>query len=228
MPLSPPPTHRTQHTTHALVSTPPTYGSAHHPLMSHANAHAARGSLQVSAHVVGAWAIYVARYGAAAFKATLDGIQPGLFGQIMRAIWAEHAGYTQGGARKTVSISTTKLLTETDLIADAATFGRQVGRLARALALADAAVERAPTPPLAATFATHRTALAAAHAAAARDNATIYFEAVPEAAALPACRRAKERMVRAVPPPELASPRATDEGAPAWASPLRGLWGSPA
>ena len=65
---------------------------------------------KVAPHVVGAWAIFVARYGAAAFKDSLNAVQAGLYNQIMRAIWAEHAGYTQGTARKTVCISTTKLL----------------------------------------------------------------------------------------------------------------------
>lgn len=98
---------------------------------------------KVASSVVGVWAIFVARYGAAAFEGQLNSIQPGLFAQIMRAIWAEHAGYTQGSSRKTVCISTTKLLGETDLLSDAATFGNVLQGLLMML-LADQGVAATP------------------------------------------------------------------------------------
>jgi len=63
--------------------------------------------------------------------------------QIMRAIWAEHAGFTQNTARKTVCISTLKLLTETELIQDQAAFGTVLQALIT-MVLADQGMAAAP------------------------------------------------------------------------------------
>jgi len=98
---------------------------------------------KVSVHVISTWAIFIARYGTAAFKGQLESIQPGLYLQIMRAIWAEHAGFTQNTARKTVCISTLKLLTETELIQDQAAFGTVLQALIT-MVLADQGMAAAP------------------------------------------------------------------------------------
>ena len=106
--------------------------------------------------------------------------------------------------------------------AAAAQYGSQVARLRHAVQQAETAARLAP-PSLAHFFDGERAAVATELATAERDNGTIYFERVPALNALPACKRSRERMVRALPPPWLAR---------AGASPGEGLladvFGSPA
>ena len=82
--------------------------------------------------------------GAAAFRAQLEGAQPGLFAMILRGVWADNCSYVQGELpRKAVCISATKLLCETDLITDAACFGTMLQSLLT-MVLVDQGMEAAP------------------------------------------------------------------------------------
>jgi hypothetical protein len=99
---------------------------------------------KVAASLVGAWSTYVARYGAAALKQQLEGIQPGLCNMILRGVWSEHLGYVHGPIlRKTAAVSTAQLLSETDMISDAASFGPLLQALLLML-LADSGLSSAP------------------------------------------------------------------------------------
>jgi len=99
---------------------------------------------KVGKDLVHCWAIFVARYGAAAFRAQLEGAQPGLFAMILRGVWADNCSYVQGELpRKAVCISATKLLCETDLITDAACFGTMLQSLLT-MVLVDQGMEAAP------------------------------------------------------------------------------------
>ncbi len=59
----------------------------------------------------GCCAVFVARFGAPALRAQLEAIQPNLAAMMLRDVWAEHAPNVSGAvARKTVVISTTRVL----------------------------------------------------------------------------------------------------------------------
>ena len=68
----------------------------------------------------GCWAVFVARFSAPALHAQLEAIQPNLAAMVLRGVWAEHARTVSGAmARKTVVISTTRLLLVPELLASA-------------------------------------------------------------------------------------------------------------
>ena len=63
--------------------------------------------------MVACWSTFVARFGAPAFRAQLESLQPGLSGMVLSSAWPQHAaGAAAGVQRKTVCISTTRLLCE--------------------------------------------------------------------------------------------------------------------
>ena len=78
---------------------------------------------KVAPSMIGCWAIFVGRYGAPAFRAQLEGVQPGLLAMLFRSVWAENLHLVQGArARKTAGVCVVRLLTEcTELAADMAT-----------------------------------------------------------------------------------------------------------
>merc|ERR1712070_377433 len=68
----------------------------------------------------GCWAVFVARFSAPALHPQLEAIQPNLAAMVLRGVWAEHARTVSGAmARKTVVISTTRLLLVPELLASA-------------------------------------------------------------------------------------------------------------
>ena len=80
---------------------------------------------KVSVPMVATFSIFVARFGATTFRAQLEAMQPGLCAMILQNVWAANAAAVPAGVpRKTVAISSTRLLCECpELLADAATFG---------------------------------------------------------------------------------------------------------
>ena len=79
---------------------------------------------RVGSAMVGSWAVFIARFGVAAFQQQLEGIQPGLLPMLVRGVWAESLpGVTGTTARKTAAIGSARLLAEaTVLSSDQATF----------------------------------------------------------------------------------------------------------
>ncbi len=80
---------------------------------------------KVGTSLGGTWSVFVARYGAVALRARLEALQAGLSTMAMRGLWSEYAGFSAGATlRKTVIISTARLLSEVpELLDDAETAG---------------------------------------------------------------------------------------------------------
>ena len=62
--------------------------------------------------MISCWSTFVARFGAPAFRAQLESLQPGLSGMILGSAWPQHAAAAAGAQRKTVCISSVRLLCE--------------------------------------------------------------------------------------------------------------------
>jgi len=101
---------------------------------------------KVGPQLISAWATYVARYGPAALRATFESIQPGLTAMILGRVWAEHSVGVSGAlARKTVAISSVRLLTDSaELLASPEAFAAVLQAVV-AMLLADAGVSTKPT-----------------------------------------------------------------------------------
>ena len=68
---------------------------------------------KVGLQMVACWSTFVARFGAPAFRAQLESLQPGLSGMVLSSAWPQHAAAAAAGVqRKTICISTARLLCE--------------------------------------------------------------------------------------------------------------------
>ena len=73
--------------------------------------------------MVTCWATFIARFGAPAFRAQLEALQPGLSGMILQSVWPTHAAVAAGVQRKTICISSVRLLCECpETVGEAETF----------------------------------------------------------------------------------------------------------
>jgi len=80
---------------------------------------------KVSPHLVGTWAVFIGRFGVAAFQQQLEAVQPGLLPMIVRGVWCEALGGIHGTvSRKVAAIGSARLLAECDALhGDATIFG---------------------------------------------------------------------------------------------------------
>jgi exportin-2 (importin alpha re-exporter) len=78
---------------------------------------------KVGLQMVACWATFIARFGAPAFRAQLEALQPGLSGMILQSVWPTHAAVAAGVQRKTICISSVRLLCECpETVGEAETF----------------------------------------------------------------------------------------------------------
>jgi exportin-2 (importin alpha re-exporter) len=101
----------------------------------------AQGYKKVGPALVATWSVFVARYGAPALRAQLEGVQPGLAAMVLRGLWAEYAPHVKGVVeRKAAVLGCVRLVAEVPEVA--ADYGTAAALLSAAcgMVLADAGV----------------------------------------------------------------------------------------